>query len=199
MPERSASLRLGCQGRAPRAAQRWLLRSHRRLRSSQGVNMASMDLRARPARRRARRTAPQKPAHPGEGRDPDDRASPVSVKRKASGWPSASALFDLGPGLRRDERIRGGLRRLIPLFHRPSLSTTACAASTRSIIRGRPRRSYPPLAMWPYDRGMTRRNPERPPGPSYYRLPKASWTMIRDEYLSGWTAKEIAEKWRVSP
>ena len=46
---------------------------------------------------------------------------------------------------------------------------------------------------------MTRRNPERPPGPSYYRLPEASWTMIRDEYLSGWTAKAIAEKWRVSP
>jgi hypothetical protein len=46
---------------------------------------------------------------------------------------------------------------------------------------------------------MTRRNPERPPGPSYYRLPEASWTMIRDEYLSGWTAKEIAAKWRVSP
>jgi hypothetical protein len=46
---------------------------------------------------------------------------------------------------------------------------------------------------------MTRRNPERPPGPSYYRLPEASWTMIRDEYLSGWTAKEIGAKWRVSP
>ena len=46
---------------------------------------------------------------------------------------------------------------------------------------------------------MTRRNPERPPGPSYYRLPEASWTMIRDEYLSGWTAKAIGQKWRVSP
>ena len=34
---------------------------------------------------------------------------------------------------------------------------------------------------------MTRRNPERPPGPSSYRRPAAAWTMIGDAYLSGWT------------
>ena len=45
---------------------------------------------------------------------------------------------------------------------------------------------------------MTRRNPEHPPGPSYYRLPETAWTMIRDEYLSGRSAKAIAQKWRIS-
>ncbi len=42
------------------------------------------------------------------------------------------------------------------------------------------------------------RPPPPPPGPTYYRLPEASWAMIRDEYLNGWSAKDIAKKWRVS-
>ena len=37
------------------------------------------------------------------------------------------------------------------------------------------------------------------PRPTWFRLPEGAWALIREEYLAGATAKEIAAKWRVSP
>jgi hypothetical protein len=53
----------------------------------------------------------QKSAHPGEGRDPDhmtpDRAW-KSLLNFAFIHSAATEIFDLGPGLRRDERFGSG-------------------------------------------------------------------------------------------
>lgn len=40
---------------------------------------------------------------------------------------------------------------------------------------------------------------EADPGPTWIRLTAASWAMIREEYLAGATAKQLALKWGTSP
>lgn len=47
-------------------------------------------------------------------------------------------------------------------------------------------------------RRMTKRSPGDPK-PTWFRLSPASWAMVREEYLAGATAKQIAAKWKVSP